>query len=440
MSLAQAKQKQDEMNSALQQQELQTRVRQMQQSQFKGTTELPGGGIGAISFDPNTGQSSVKPLVTSPITPEVARQHITKGMAALPPGDQAYGNSLLSELTDLKIDPSKVVDKWEQYLGRRTDRPLAGDEPLGPRVPQLNAALAARYQVMNPHKDLPPYFTLLPSATQKDFDNIDKILQATEGAAGKDQPVQLSGDALEAVTDVFLRTGQLPSLGLGGVGVREKVFNRAGEILAGKGKPSSNIGDPIVTAKAAFSALQSSLTQLERQRAAVGAFEATALKNLDMFERTAEPIVDKGSPWINRPLRAVETKGLGSADLAAFNAARQVAMTEISRVISNPNLTGVLSDDARGEAGALIGPDATLKQIYSAADILKQDMANRRQSLDDEITNVRGQLTPKTAPPTPGATPIQTQPGAATAIGPNGHRIIVRNGRWVDAQTGAPVQ
>lgn len=29
---------------------------------------------------------------------------------------------------------------------------------------------------------------------------------------------------------------------------------------------------------------------------------------------------------------------------------------------------------------------------------------------------------------------------AAVAVGPNGHRIVVKGGRWVDAQTGAPVQ
>ena len=30
--------------------------------------------------------------------------------------------------------------------------------------------------------------------------------------------------------------------------------------------------------------------------------------------------------------------------------------------------------------------------------------------------------------------------GAAVAVGPNGHQIVVQNGRWVDAQTGQPVQ
>ena len=35
-----------------------------------------------------------------------------------------------------------------------------------------------------------------------------------------------------------------------------------------------------------------------------------------------------------------------------------------------------------------------------------------------------------------GATPL----GAHTATGPNGHKIIVKDGKWVDAQTGAPVQ
>src|SRR5258707_1271003 len=115
------------------------------------------------------------------------------------------------------VDPSKVLDKWEQFLG--SERVNAGDEPLGTRVPQLNSALAARYQVLNQHKDLPSFFTLPPNATQKDFDNIDKILQATEmaGAKGEEQAGKLSPEAVEAVADIYMKTGQLQPLGMGGV-------------------------------------------------------------------------------------------------------------------------------------------------------------------------------------------------------------------------------
>jgi hypothetical protein len=34
----------------------------------------------------------------------------------------------------------------------------------------------------------------------------------------------------------------------------------------------------------------------------------------------------------------------------------------------------------------------------------------------------------------------QTSGDGATATGPNGHKIVVKGGRWVDAQSGAPVQ
>jgi hypothetical protein len=51
-------------------------------------------------------------------------------------------------------------------------------------VGQLNSALAQRYQVLNPGKPLPGAFTLPQTATQKDFDRIDKVMQQTEQSQG----------------------------------------------------------------------------------------------------------------------------------------------------------------------------------------------------------------------------------------------------------------
>lgn len=261
-----------------------------------------------------------------------------------------------------------------------------------------------------------------PEWTAEDAKLIQGMTEA--GAAGEERkiggqvkaakekanlPSVLSDDALNAVTDVFLKTGNLPALGIGSATIREAIFNRAGAILAGK-HPAPTIGDPLVASRAAFTALQGSLTQLQRQRASVGAFEGTALKNLELFEDRAKPIIDSGSPWVNTPLRAVATQGFGSSDLAAYNAARQVALTEISRVISNPNMTGVLSDEARGQVSSLIGPNATLAQLYAATGVLKQDMENRKDSLDEEIKSVsdqvrRGAIGPPSAPSGAGAPP-----------------------------------
>lgn len=417
MAMEQARQRIADLKAPLELQELQQRIRQMGMPQFKGITDLPGGGTGAITFEPSTGKAGIQTVVPARVTPESARQYILGEKEKLPENEKFYADSLLTQISTLGADPAKAVDAMQQFIGRRAERPLAGDEPLGARVPQMNEMIRARYQAQNPGKNVPAYFQLPANATQKDFDNLDKVLQQMEVAASKDQPVKLSPDALEAMAGIFIRTGQLPALGLGGVGVREQIFNRAGEILSGKGKPYAGTGDPLVNAGAAFKALTGAFNLLTRQRAAVGAFENTALKNLEMFEGVAKGVVDTGSPWINKPLRAIEVGALGKSDLVAYNTARQVALTEISRVINNPNLVGVLSDEARGEVGALIGQDATLKMVYDAADILKKDMANRRGGLDKEIAELRAQMTPPSPGPGAGA------PGGAVDQPPAGAKV-----------------
>lgn len=62
-------------------------------------------------------------------------------------------------------------------------KPKEGETPLG-NVPQMNKALEARYQVLHPGGQLPPFFTLPGNATQKDYDRIDKALEGTEKAVG----------------------------------------------------------------------------------------------------------------------------------------------------------------------------------------------------------------------------------------------------------------
>lgn len=58
-----AKQKQDAMNQALQQQELQQRVKQMGQPQAAGIVKGPGGETSGVTFDPATSTYSIKTLL-----------------------------------------------------------------------------------------------------------------------------------------------------------------------------------------------------------------------------------------------------------------------------------------------------------------------------------------------------------------------------------------
>lgn len=156
----------------------------------------------------------------------------------------------------------------------------------------------------------------------------------------------------------------------------------------GANNPDFNAG----ATKATFAADKGSLTAMQKQRDAVGAFEQTAGKNLDLFVNAASKIPDSGVPWLNTPLRLLTDKLVGSENMAAVNAARQIATTEIAKVTSNPTLAGTLSDAARKEVQDYNPQNATFKQTLAVAKVLRQDMANRRTALDQGITEIQGRI------------------------------------------------
>jgi hypothetical protein len=208
--------------------------------------------------------------------------------------------------------------------------------------------------------------------------------KAQIAAQGGDQG-GLSEEALNQAADRYGATGVLPSMGMGAAGAatRKSVMNRAAERGAGQNLAANS---------AEYKANQSSLTGLQKNFDMVTAFENTAGKNLDIFLNTAKKLDDSGSPWLNKPWRDVQSGLAGNPDLAAYNTARTTALTEIAKVLNSSNASGVLSDSARAEVSGLIGPNSSLKQVESAATILKQDMANRHDSYQQQIGDIKKRL------------------------------------------------
>ena len=218
---------------------------------------------------------------------------------------------------------------------------------------------------------------------RKDYADMKRKMTA---AGGTDE---LSPEAVQMGAQVFLKSGVLPTLGMGAAAATARVamLNEA----ARQAKADGSIGDP-ATNKALYGAASATLKKLTEQQAAVETFANTADKNLALFEDRASKIVDLGSPWINKPLRSLAKGALGSEDQAAADMARIAATTEIARVINNPNLAGVLSDDARKELETAISPSATFKQIEGAAKVVRSEMGNRRGSIGQEIFQVQQNL------------------------------------------------
>lgn len=206
-----------------------------------------------------------------------------------------------------------------------------------------------------------------------------------------DEGTSITDQSLDMLATQYAKTGQLPALGMGNAaaGDRRRIFNRAAQLF-----PAIDVA----TNAAEFNANKGSLNSLQKGRDAIVAFENTANKNLDQFLTTAKGVVDKKSPVLNKPLRSIDRRVLGSDEQAAFDAARRIAVNEIAKVTSNPNLSGQLSDSARHEVESFIPEDATIEQIYSVAKILKADMKNRHVALDEQIADINKRLkgtTPK---------------------------------------------
>lgn len=228
-----------------------------------------------------------------------------------------------------------------------------------------------------------------PTPTQitqarKDYNQADD--KATGFAAA--DVTKLTPAAIEIAARNYLATGSMPALGMGDKVTRQTILNRAGEL-----DPTANVA----ANKATFKADQDSLVALQKQRDAIGAFESTALKNLDVFLEAAKKIPDTGSPFFNSPIRAVSERGLGSAEMTAVNTARRTVIPEFAKILSNPGLSGQLSDSARHEVEEVVSGNATLKQMVAASNILKRDAANRRTSYDDQIKTIQGRMRPAAA-------------------------------------------
>lgn len=231
----------------------------------------------------------------------------------------------------------------------------------------------------------------------------------------------LSGDALDMAATLYAQTGQLPSLGRSPAG-RTAIITRAAELF-----PGTNVAGN----KATLHADQSSLAGLQKQVDTVNAFERTALANLDRFEQEAGKTVDFGSPIANRPGRWLASNA-GDPQVARFTVARQVAVNEIGKILSGSMGNGGLSDSARHEVEQLLAGDASLAQLKAAADLLRQDMHNRRTAYEAELEGVRtrmsGRLTDK------GTAPAEAPAQRAPALSAEDQQAKA----WADANPNDP--
>jgi hypothetical protein len=154
----------------------------------------------------------------------------------------------------------------------------------------------------------------------------------------------------------------------------------------------------VVSGRAGFKADTLSLNKMTPQYDAVSSFMNTAQRNGRILTELADKVDSTGSPVIERWLRAGRRNIAGDADVSNFNAQIHLYGAEVARILTQPTLSGILTDTARKEVQDFLPNNATAKQIKSLVDLLERDFGNRQQTLESQIGQIRGRMSKRVAP------------------------------------------
>lgn len=216
------------------------------------------------------------------------------------------------------------------------------------------------------------------------------------GSSGLDTADPGNAAAVDALAKRAIDSGDLSGLGMGNNPLKSAVVKRMGQIIneSGSGTPS------LAGNKAEFRANTKSLTDLQAMADNINAFEKTAVGNWSRFEKAITDLENTGSPAFNRPINWLRTNAAGDPKISAAIAAGQAAHTEFARLINNPRLVGVLTDNAREEVFRSLPKnfeDASPAQIKKVGEILRADAAQRKNDINGQIVEIKGRLGGKSA-------------------------------------------
>jgi hypothetical protein len=182
---------------------------------------------------------------------------------------------------------------------------------------------------------------------------LDESRPAGAEANKPDPTIGMTPNGLYQSAVNYIQNGQMPQTGRAGDPRtqlrRDAVTNKAGAIAAAAGMD-------IPTLRAFFKSNAASLGSVQKMADAVQSFMATADKNVEALQPLLAKIPDTGSPLFNQPLRGFLKNVAGDENLSKVGTYLQSVTNEYGRIISQPNLSGQLTDSARQEAGQLLEP------------------------------------------------------------------------------------
>lgn len=193
------------------------------------------------------------------------------------------------------------------------------------------------------------------------------------------QPPDPDTVALQA--GIYLGKGTLPPLGVGKYAAAWKtaILQEATKQAKALGLSANDIIAGTVSIKAAGAALQQSEKTLQAVRGSEGAVQRNADLALSLMPKG---VGTTGVPVFNAWQQHVRDQVFGDPNVSQFNLALKTVADEYARVMStNTGAGGQTSDSARNEAYSRLATSATPQQLQANIATMKQEMANRINSL-----------------------------------------------------------
>ncbi len=295
---------------------------------------------------------------------------------------QGQYETQLSQLQSKKQEQERQIEAWT----------IQALQSGAPREAVISEADKYRGRVESGYtsatKALETGLTAKASALRESF-NIQHQTAMEKKASGG-PTISFPTDAIDIAAYKYLQTGNLPPMGMGksGVEVRGKILNRAAELAKEQGISSQDVAPN----QAQFKSDQTSLTALTKQYDAVTAFEKNAIRNGDRLVQLGDKVDTTGVPVIERWIRSGRQAIAGDSEVSKFNAQMQVYRTEAAKILTNPNLTGQLTDTARKEVEQFLGNNMSASQIKGVVDLLKSDFENRKATIETQIQDIKGRM------------------------------------------------
>jgi len=326
---------------------------------------------------------------------------VTRG-AQLAMESQAPGRYIKTQYPDLVAE----LEKSGKDVSAMTDddwRATAKD-----LYDEFSVDLAPTFGI-NPQQELRNQGTRL-KLDQQSLDLRERELKArgANGNTGTGAADELDQDTLElAVADVMVDPKQMLNYARYKNDTAKRTqINKA---IAAKLKESGMSPNDLIRLRAGAAGEKKSIADMTKQVNAISNFEELAKFNGNRVLELLDQVDDTGVPWIEGVTRRIK-RGGGDVDAAELQSVLTPFQTEVARIITNPNLVGVLSDSARHEVQEMAAGNMSAKQAKRIINRMFTEMEFRRNSISERIkqagTNMTGETglnaVPNAAPPAGG--------------------------------------